>query len=144
MSQQRWRRLLPDSSQLWILAAVLVVIFGGVSFVNVASAKSEALARKRAVQGQLQQLHEQRQLLEAARATHSQTVELQARRYFGFSFAGETKIIGKVAQPAGTATPGPVPAPALTPDDEAVSPPIWQGWWDKAVSTLTNIPNWIK
>jgi cell division protein FtsB len=126
MSQPRWRRLLPDTSQLWILAAVLAVIFFGVSFLNLAGEKSQVMARQRAVQQQLQTLEEQNQRLREALA-ETQTganIEMKARLYYGYSFPGETRIV---------ALPSSVQAEAPAPVTEVpqASEPFWMSLWKR-------------
>jgi cell division protein FtsB len=124
MSQPRWRRLLPDTSQLWILAAVLAVIFFGVSFFNLASEKSQVMARQRAAQRQLQTMEEQNQRLREAlvEAQTGANIEMKARLYYGYSYPGETRIIALSSslQPEATA-----------PVSEAsqASEPFWMSLW---------------
>jgi cell division protein FtsB len=126
MSQPRWRRLLPDTSQLWILAAVLAVIFFGVSFLNLATEKTQVVAKQRAVQQQLQTLGEQKQRLREA-LTEAETganIEMKARLYFGYSYPDETRIV---------ALPPSVQAAAPAPVTEVpqASEPFWMSLWKR-------------
>ncbi len=136
MSQPRWRRLLPDSSQLWLLAAVLVVVVFGVSFFSLAGEKSQALAKERGVQEQLQTLQEQNRLLRQAQAEaeRGDNVDVQARRYFGYSNPGETRVIAPPARSM------PKPPPAV-PDGPVAQEPPWAGWWQQLQQLLPALTN---
>jgi cell division protein FtsB len=126
MSQPWWRRLLPDTSQLWILAAVLAVIFFGVSFFNLASEKTQLAVKQRAAQQQLQTLEEQNQRLREAQAEAESgaNIEMTARLYFGYSYPGETRII---ARPPAMKTPEPGPVSDVQPASE----PFWMSLWKR-------------
>ncbi len=128
MSQPRWRRLLPDTSQLWILAAVLAVIFFGVSFLNLAGEKAQFVARQRAVQQQLQTLEEQNQRLREALAEADTTanIELKARSYYAYSYPGETRIVA--VSPSARAG-----APAQVSEVPPASEPFWMSLWKRLV-----------
>ena len=125
MSQPRWRRLLPAVSQLWILAAVLAVIFFGVSFFNLAGEKAQVLAKQRAAEQQLQILGEQNQRLQDALSeskSGANTVML-ARLYFGYSYPGETRIVAPAALRSTLADPAP--------DVSQASEPLWISLWNR-------------
>ncbi len=124
MPQPRWRRLLPDLSQLWILAAVLAVIFFGVSFFNLAGEKTQVLVKQRAAQQQLQILEEQNQRLRQAlaEAESGANVETAARLYFGYSYPGESRIVARTPAVAGTEAE-PIP------EAPQASEPFWMRLW---------------
>ena len=123
----RWRRFLPDRSQLWIPLAVLILVVAGAGFMNLASSRSLALAENRAVAAQVVQLEEQQERLNGALATSldSGNGEVKGREYFGLSQPNETRV---VAEPFVVA-PEPLQAPAETQDG-----PYWLEWWKRLVN----------
>jgi hypothetical protein len=123
MSQPRWRRLLPETSQLWILAAVLVVIFFGVSFFNLAAEKTRATSKLQEAQQRVDILVAQNGLLAkaAAEGERGDNIDELARRYFGYSLKDETRF---VAPAVAATTFVPMPAPNASPEG-----PLWQSLW---------------
>jgi hypothetical protein len=122
--QRRLWRFLPDRSQLMLLAGVLIVLFGAVSFVNLAIAKSAALAKERSVQVQLEQARQQNARLQRAlqQAQAGQNVMPKAYEYFGMTLPGVTMVLPETPQDE---TIGPIwqePAPEQ---------PIWLQWWER-------------
>jgi hypothetical protein len=122
--QRRLWRFLPDRSQLMLLAGVLIVLFGAVSFVNLAIAKSAALAKERSVQVQLEQARQQNARLQRAlqQAQAGQNVMPKAYEYFGMTLPGVTMVLPETPEDT---TVGPVwqePPPAE---------PIWLQWWER-------------
>jgi hypothetical protein len=145
MSQPRWRHFLPDRSQLWILAAVLLVMVAGVSFFNVFAAKATALANQRQVQAQLDRLAEQNRLLQE-RVSQAQAgnqpggdVEVRARQYFGLGYPGETRIVGQEGRATTSQPTAPITTTAAP--SQAAPTPFWEGWWKTLRAGLTNSGN---
>jgi type II secretory pathway pseudopilin PulG len=124
MFLQRWRRFLPERSQLIILVGVLAILYAGVAFVNLAMAKSAALRENQAAQTKVDALQEQQQRLRLAlgEAQQGYNIEPRARQYFNLGRKGEKAV---VLQPVAPAT-----APETAPQP-ASGPPYWTEWWKR-------------
>jgi len=123
--QRRLWRYLPDRSQLMLLAGVLIVLFAAVSFVNLAIAKSSALAKERTMRAQLEQAREQNARLQRAlgQAQAGQNVMPKAYEYFGMTLPGVTMVLPEEApssEPVGPIREEPPPAH-----------PFWLDWWER-------------
>jgi cell division protein FtsL len=124
MSQQWWRRFLPERSQFWILAVAVIVVVSVASFANLATARGIALGEKQLVQMQVDQLKEQNRRLKQAleQVKQGENVEPKAREYFGMGYPGETQVVAE-------SVPTPVGPPQAP--DGPVGPPYWLEWWKR-------------
>lgn len=119
MSQEGWRRYLPDRSQLVLLAVVLAALFALVSFINLAVAKSAALAGRQAVLDQISQLEERNQRLRSTLSDdqNGKNIVQKALQYFGLVARGQ-----RVVLPQGSSVDGPT-------RNHPAGPPFWLEWW---------------
>ena len=124
MLQRRLWRFLPDRSQLILLASVVIVLFAAVSFVNLAIAKSAALAKERTLQAQLEQAREQHERLQRAlqQAQAGQNVMPKAYEYFGMTLPGVTMVL---PEEPGDETVGPIL------QEPPAAQPFWLQWWER-------------
>ncbi len=130
MSDRRWTRFLPSRSKLALAAALLLLTWAGIAFLDLAAAKNQALIQHGRMvhkigvaQGQNEILH---RALDGARA--KQNIIPKAYQYFGWTPEDQTLIVPKVA-----------PAEEAPPVQQTVPADPWAGLAERLGRTLTNL-----
>ena len=128
MTEQRWRRLLPEGRHLLLVASLAALALAVVGFISLYQIKVEALAERSMAQTQVRQLLDQNQQLRdaLARAQRGDNVEPQARRYFKMGRPGDKLILAQ-----SVATPDPQSSRVPFSGSEAGNPPYWRLWLEQ-------------
>ena len=135
MSDRHWTRFLPSRSKLALAAALLLLAWASIAFLDLAAAKNQALTQHRQAvqkvgiaQGQNEIL---RRALDGAQA--EQNIVPKAYQYFGWTPEDQTLIVPKVA-----------PAEEAPPVQETGPADPWTGLAERLGRTLTNLLNRVK
>ncbi len=104
MGMGRWLKLLPDGSQLLVLAGILAAVFATISFTGLALTKSAAVARYEAAKARYEQTMDQQQRLEyeLVQAQRETNIRLQAYRFFRLLPPGVVVVEPEESSDSGT------------------------------------------
>ena len=135
MSDRRWTRFLPSRSKLALAAALLLLAWASIAFLDLAAAKNQALTQHRqavhkigVAQGQNEMLH---RALDGAQA--KQNIIPKAYQYFGWTPKDQTLIVPKIA-----------PADETPAVQQTGPADPWAGLAERLGRTLTNLLNRVE
>ncbi|PKO22822.1 MAG: hypothetical protein CVU38_07385 [Chloroflexi bacterium HGW-Chloroflexi-1] len=138
MSQQRWRRFLPERSQFLLLGVVLAVIFALVGFINLAIIKSSTLVENQGARVRLERAQDQSQRLQGAlgEAQQGQNIPIKGWEYYRLTPPEVTVVMpAPEAAPEAASEAAPLAAgeTAALGHRHAAGPPYWADWLKRLV-----------